>query len=186
MSFDHGRAAAILGGEFDHKRACNHWESNILYQFFARAYFLVNSLGILWFRVNKFLQWLWHKSWRLLSKTLVSFSYGSAYYIQHILLRPRINIMSLKRYYNIIMVPRIIYNTYYFARAYYYIIKYVAHAYYLGLYKDVTTLLWFRVLYTSLNMLPAYIIIIIVSFMSFKYKYLYIPNMRPFLLLARA
>jgi len=56
----------ILGGEFDHKRACNHWESKILYQFFG------------------------------------------------------------------------------FARVYLY------------LYKDVTTLLWFRVLYTSLNMSPAY------------------------------
>ena len=34
-------------------------------------------------------------------------------------------------------------------------------------------------------MSPAYIIIIIVSFISFKYKYLYIPNMSPFLLLAK-
>ena len=34
-----------LGGEFDHKRACNHWESKILYQFF------INSLSILCPRV---------------------------------------------------------------------------------------------------------------------------------------
>ena len=32
-------------------------------------------------------------------------------------------------------------QTYYFARAYYYNIKYIARAYYLGIYKDVTTLI---------------------------------------------